>query len=165
MTTLLKPLFLGPPVWRVAAAESLTVGRVQARIGAESGSSGYFVGGITAYTLEAKVKHLGVDRGEAVRTACVSARVAEEMAVGVCRLFGVDFGVSTTGWAEPDPSVGVAHPFAWWGIAHCDPASGAALELLSGRIELPGASRSEAQAQVADHVIDQLAKRVRQLRG
>ena len=165
MTPLLKPLFLGPPVWRVAAAESLTVGHVQARIGAESGASAYLVGGITAYTLETKVRHLGVDRTEAERTACVSAGVAEAMAAGVCRLFGVDFGVATTGWAEPDPAAGVLHPFAWWGLPRFEPATGTLHRVLSGRIELPGATRQQAQIEVSDQVIEQLARWVRQLRG
>jgi nicotinamide-nucleotide amidase len=161
----LKPLFLGPPIWRLAVAESLTVGHVQAQIGAESGASAYFVGGITAYTLEAKVTLLGVDRSEAERTSCVSAGVAEAMAVGVCRLFRVDMGVATTGWAEPDPAAGVLHPFAWWGLAHYEPATGAVRRVLSGRIELPGASRQQAQIEVATHAIDHLARWVRAQRS
>ncbi|MFN5560840.1 MAG: CinA family protein, partial [Opitutaceae bacterium] len=48
----LKSLLLGPPGLTLAVAESLTGGRLQARVTAESGSSAYFLGGVTAYTIE-----------------------------------------------------------------------------------------------------------------
>ncbi|MDB6126431.1 MAG: damage-inducible protein CinA, partial [Verrucomicrobia bacterium] len=81
----LKPLMLQKPRLTLAVAESLTCGQVQARIGAISGASEFFLGGITAYTLDAKVKHLGVKRAPAKRVDCVSANVAREMARGACR--------------------------------------------------------------------------------
>ena len=86
----LKELLLRAPRLTLAVAESLTAGQVQARIASVSGSSGYFLGGITAYTLEQKVRHLGVDRAAADPVDCVSAKVAEEMAAGAIRLFGSD---------------------------------------------------------------------------
>ena len=61
----LKKLIVGVPRLTLAAAESLTCGRVAARIGAESGASNYFLGSVTAYTLEQKVKLLGVNRAHA----------------------------------------------------------------------------------------------------
>jgi nicotinamide-nucleotide amidase len=100
----------------IAAAESLTVGLVQAALGSCSGSSAYLKGGITAYTLDAKVKHLGIDRGHAVQVNCVSKQVAREMAAGVREMFGAEIGISTTGYAEPDPAQGVEVPFAWVGF-------------------------------------------------
>ena len=78
----LKALFLREPRLTLAAAESLTAGNVQARIASVSGASGYFRGGVTAYSIEEKVKLLGVNRAAAKRVNCVSARVAEEMAAG-----------------------------------------------------------------------------------
>ena len=102
---------------RVAAAESLTVGRVQAELGRWSGASGYFAGGVTVYTPEAKVRLLGVDAAHAAEVNAVSERVAAEMAQGVARTFGVEAGVATTGYAEPDAVRGVAVPFAWVAVA------------------------------------------------
>ena len=64
-----------PGVW-LAVAESITCGRLQARIGAISGASAFFRGGVTAYTLEGKVRLLGVDRAHAAKVGCVSRRVA-----------------------------------------------------------------------------------------
>ena len=45
----------------IAVAESLTSGHRQALIGSVSGASKVFRGGIIAYMLEQKVRHLGVD--------------------------------------------------------------------------------------------------------
>ena len=85
----------------VAIAESLTGGMVGSEVVSRSGASKYFLGGLVAYTLEAKVQNLLVDRKLAEACNCVSADVAEQMAVGIARLFKSDVGVSTTGFAEP----------------------------------------------------------------
>jgi len=161
----LKSLFTGPPRLTLAVAESLTAGRVQARVSAESGASTYFRGGITAYTLESKVRHLGVDRAEAERSACVSAKVAEQMAQGVCRFFGSDVGVSTTGWAEPSEENHVYQPFAWWAVSHWNPVTGQILHQVSGRVDFPGASREQVQTGVTDAVLARLAGYLQVLRG
>lgn len=160
----LKELMLRSPKLTVAAAESLTCGRVQALLGAVSGSSNYFLGGITAYSLEQKVRNLGVDRAAAKRVKCVSAEVAEQMACGVCRLFGSDLGVATTGYAEAARAVGVENPFAWWALAHRARRGGRFVAVRSGRIECPGASRIEAQTIVAEAVIAELVGYLRALR-
>jgi nicotinamide-nucleotide amidase len=161
----LKQLALGPPRLTLAAAESLTSGRVQARIGEISGASGFFLGGITAYELEQKVRHLGVDRLEAERAKCVSAAVAEQMACGVCRLFGADLGVATTGYAEPSPESGVAEPYAWWALAHRGTDAEPFRAVRSGRIECPGMNRVDTQTRVAEAVLGALVEYLRELRA
>ncbi len=98
--TELKELMLKPTRRTLAVAESLTCGRVQARIGSIPGASEFFLGGLTAYSLDQKVKHLGVDRAVAAPVNSVSAAVAEQMAQGVCALFGSELGLATTGYAE-----------------------------------------------------------------
>lgn len=95
----LKALVLRAPRLTLAAAESLTCGRVQACIGAVPGASEFFLGGVTAYSLAKKVKLLGVNRAAAKKVNSVSAEVAEQMARGVCALFGSDLGIATTGYA------------------------------------------------------------------
>src|ERR1017187_9882269 len=112
----LKALMLRGPRLTLAVAESLTSGRLQARIGAISGASEFFLGGVTAYSLDEKVRHLGIDRAEACAVNSVSARVAEQMARGACVLFG-----ARTGSAEPSAEWNVAEPFAWWGLARLQP--------------------------------------------
>lgn len=154
----LKSYFSQHPGRTLAVAESLTAGNVQARVASVSGASAYFLGGVTAYSLEQKVKLLGVDRAQAAKVNCVSARVAEEMACGVCALFGADVGVATTGYAEPAKADGVATPFAWWALARRAAKGGNAkgFSMRHGRVECPGASRVEVQAIVAEAVLAEL---------
>lgn len=139
---------------KVAAAESLTVGRVQAELGRHSGASGYFAGGMTAYEMVAKVKLLGVDAMHAAEVNAVSERVAAEMARGVARLFGADVGVATTGYAEPDPARGVAEPFAWVAVARSGEAPRTA------RVDGPGLGRKAMQARATAAVLRLLAERL-----
>ena len=158
----IKKLFLENPPLTLAVAESLTCGRLQAHLGAVSGASGYFLGGITAYTLEQKVKHLRVNRAAARRVDCVSQRVAVEMALGAVALFGAEVGVATTGYAEPNPAVGVKLPMAWWAICHRQ--RGGRTAVMSGLIEVPRAKRVEAQERVAHEVLRVLAAYLREWR-
>jgi nicotinamide-nucleotide amidase len=158
----LGPLFRARPGLTVAVAESLTAGWLQTLIAAESGASGYFRGGLTAYALDVKIGLLGVDAEEATRTSGVSRRVAEEMARGACRLFGADLGLATTGWAEPLPADGVRAPFAWWALVDGrDRAEGGAWWMTLDRAEFPGRTRVEVQRAVAETVIRALADYLR----
>jgi nicotinamide-nucleotide amidase len=158
----LKALMLREPWLTLAAAESLTCGRLQARVGEISGASEFFMGGITAYSLDQKVRHLGVERAAARRVNSVSADVAEQMARGACALFNADVGVATTGYAESAPALQVTEPFAWWALAHR--RRGRFIAVRSGRVECLGAKRVEAQAIVADSVIAELVAYLRELR-
>jgi len=161
----LKALLLGETRLTVAAAESLTTGRVQALLGAVSGSSEYFLGGITAYSLEQKVKHLAVDRATARKVNSVSSDVAEQMARGVCSLFGSDLGLATTGYAERSPADGVVEPFAFWALAHRATRGAKFVAIRSGRVECPGAKRAEAQQMVAEAVVAELVAYLLEWRG
>ncbi|MDI1336996.1 MAG: CinA family protein [Lacunisphaera sp.] len=158
----LKPLLLAKPRLTLAVAESLTCGHVQAAIGAVPGASNYFRGGVTAYSLDEKVKLLGVNRAHARRTNCVSQRVAVEMAQGACVLFGADVAVATTGYAEPSRPAGIKEPMAWWALCHVRRGGRAAI--ISGQIEMPGATRRAAQERVAAEVVRQLAAYLREFR-
>jgi nicotinamide-nucleotide amidase len=161
--TSLKELMLRPTRLTLATAESLTCGRVQARIGAISGASDFFAGGITAYSLEQKMRHLGVPRELAAPVNSVSAAVAERMAAGACALFGADLGIATTGYAEPAPEWKVTEPFAWWALARRRP-DGTTLAR-SGRVDCPGASRTEAQEKVAVAALDALVAWLTEIRA
>jgi nicotinamide-nucleotide amidase len=159
----LKELMLRRPRLTLAAAESLTCGQVQAAVGAISGASEFFLGGVTAYSLDQKIALLGVNRRAAARVNCVSAEVAQEMARGACRLFDSDLGVATTGYAEPSPADGVIAPMAWWAIAHR--RRGRFVAVRSGRVECPGEPRIEVQQIVAAALIAELVAYLRELRG
>ena len=84
----------------ICCAESLTTGNLQAALGSVSGSSAYFVGGVTAYNIDQKASLLGVNPGIAEPCNCVSQDVANQMARGVLKLFGADIALATTGYAE-----------------------------------------------------------------
>jgi nicotinamide-nucleotide amidase len=159
----LKKLMLRRPALTLAVAESLTAGHLQARIASVSGASGYFLGGITAYTLAEKVKLLGVDRAHARGVDCVSQRVAVEMARGAGTLFGADLALATTGYAEPNRALGVRVPLAWWALWHR--RSGGRAVIISGLVEVPGATRVTVQARVSREVLGTLVAYLRELRA
>ena len=147
----LKKLILRRPALTLAVAESLTAGHLQAQVASVSGASEFFLGGVTAYSLDEKVKLLGVNRVHAKSVDCVSQRVAVEMAFGVTKLFGSDLGVATTGYAEPARAQGIKAPMAWWAI--CQQLKNGKLRLHSGTVETPGANRLEAQTRIATDVL------------
>lgn len=160
-STELKRLLLREPLLTLSVAESLTCGHVQARIGEASGASGYFLGGVTAYSLEQKVKLLGVERVAAIPANSVSREVAEQMARGACIMFGSDLAVATTGYAEPSIEAGAEMPHAWWALHHRRRGRPV---VLSGLVQFPGAGRTEMQAAVADTVLRELVQYLREFR-
>ncbi len=153
----LRSRLLGPPLRTLAVAESLTGGRLQALVTGVSGASAYFLGGLTAYAIPQKTRLLGVDAVHAGEVDAVSARVAAEMAGGACRLFGADFAVATTGFAEPAP--GVVNPRAWIAVA-ANSASGPRA-LAQRLVEFPGRGRQDAQQAVAEAALDLLLECLR----
>jgi nicotinamide-nucleotide amidase len=159
----LKELMVASPALTLAVAESLTCGHLQALAGEPPGASLYFRGGVTTYTLDEKVRQLGVDRVAARKVDAVSPDVARQMAQGVCRLFRSDLGVATTGYAEPSPAKGVTVPFAFWALAHR--GRGRWVAVRSGRVECPGANRTDAQRFVAEAVLAELVAYVRAWRA
>ena len=86
----------------VATAESCTGGLVAHLITEVAGSSGYFRGGVVAYSDDVKRTFLGVAEEALTAHGAVSAQVAVAMAEGARSRFGVDFAVSVTGVAGPD---------------------------------------------------------------
>jgi nicotinamide-nucleotide amidase len=85
----------------LAVAESCTGGLLSAMITSVPGSSGYFAGGVIAYSNEVKLKILGVSGTTLKEVGAVSARTAAEMAVGVRDKLSSDIGISVTGIAGP----------------------------------------------------------------
>jgi nicotinamide-nucleotide amidase len=156
----LKELLLRPPRLTLAVAESLTSGRIQARIGAISGASHFFLGGITAYNLDQKVRHLGVDRESAKASNCVSAEVATQMARGACTFFGSDLALATTGYAEPSVEWNVPQPFAWYALAHRRGQGNAPDDFFiqTACIDCPNLERIAVQERVAEAALNALIK-------
>jgi nicotinamide-nucleotide amidase len=86
----------------LSVAESCTAGYLAGAITDPAGSSVYFLGGIVAYSNDAKKALLGVSPDTLRLKGAVSAETAEEMARGVCGRFGSDFAISVTGIAGPE---------------------------------------------------------------
>lgn len=95
-------LLLGPPVRTVAVAESCTGGLMAGRLTDRPGSSAYVLGGVTAYSNEAKVAFADVPGALIERHGAVSPEVARALAAGAVSRFGASFGIGITGIAGPD---------------------------------------------------------------
>jgi nicotinamide-nucleotide amidase len=87
---------------RLGLAESCTGGLLAARLTERPGSSGYFAGSAVAYSDEAKVELLGVDRALIDAHGAVSPEVARAMAEGALARFEADLACAITGIAGPD---------------------------------------------------------------
>ena len=85
----------------VATAESCTGGLIAERFTDVPGSSAYFLGGVVAYTNEAKAAMLGVPEDLLEAHGAVSEPVVRAMAEGVRERFGSDFGIATSGISGP----------------------------------------------------------------
>jgi PncC family amidohydrolase len=86
----------------LAVAESCTGGLIGHLITNIAGSSAYYLGSVTAYAYEAKVRLLGVRWETLEKYGAVSQETALEMAEGVRQALSADIGLSVTGIAGPD---------------------------------------------------------------
>jgi PncC family amidohydrolase len=85
----------------LASAESCTGGLIGHLVTNVSGSSYYFLGGVMAYANTVKQHLLGVCAETLDAHGAVSEPTATQMAHGVRRLLGADYGLSVTGIAGP----------------------------------------------------------------
>ncbi len=86
---------------RLAVAESCTGGLIGHRITNVPGSSAYYLGSVTAYAYEAKVRLLGVSWETLNSHGAVSRETVLEMARGIRHTLGADLGLSVSGIAGP----------------------------------------------------------------
>ena len=120
----------------VSLAESCTGGHTSDRLTDISGSSHYFIGAIIAYAYEAKERILGVDYNDLMQNGAVSEIVAKQMAEGVRKVMGTDFGLSATGvagpgGATPEKPVGTV----WIAISSAKGTESHLLKLFNDRIQ------------------------------
>ena len=90
----------------VGIAESLTGGLLSSRLAEVPGASDYLLGGVVAYSVEAKTSVLGIDAALIERAGVVSVEVAEAMASGAIARLGADIGLGITGEAGPESASG-----------------------------------------------------------
>ncbi len=90
----------------LSLAESCTGGLVASRITDLSGSSDYFLGGVTAYSNNVKMSVLDVPRNVIEKNGAVSREVAKAMAEGAKVRMNSDFSAAVTGVAGPSGGSG-----------------------------------------------------------
>jgi nicotinamide-nucleotide amidase len=138
----------------LAVAESLTGGLLAAELTGVAGASRSFRGSVTAYATPLKQQLLGVDAELLAARGAVDAQVALEMAEGVRRRLGADWGAATTGVAGPDPQDGQPVGTVFVAVAGPDgDAEAAALRFTGDRSAIRRASVAA--------VLDLLAGRLR----
>jgi len=139
---------------RLAIAESCTGGLIGHRITNMPGSSTYYMGSVTAYAYEAKVRLLKVKWRTLEKYGAVSEEVVLQMARGVRRALAADVGLSVSGIAGPgggteEKPVGLtwvglstfdhddARSFVWEGdrLQNKDKSAEATLQLLVDYLE------------------------------
>jgi PncC family amidohydrolase len=86
----------------VAAAESCTSGLAADILARVPGASKVFWGSFVTYTVDAKVKMLGIDRSLIEKYGAVSRETACAMVKGALEKSGADYAFSITGLAGPE---------------------------------------------------------------
>jgi len=99
---------------RVAIAESCTGGLIAHMLTNVPGASNWFERGVVSYSNESKMQILSVKEATIKKHGAVSEACAREMAEGVRKISGADFGLAVTGIAGPtggtkEKPVGTVH--------------------------------------------------------
>jgi nicotinamide-nucleotide amidase len=137
----------------VATAESMTGGSLAVTISAAPGASATFPGGVVSYATEVKQQVLGVAKETVEDEGVVSAQCAAEMATGVRRLLGTDWGLSTTGVAGPTEQEGKPIGLVYVGVAGPDGVQTFELNLDGDRAEIRAETTRSAIARLLEAVV------------
>ncbi len=87
---------------KICTAESMTGGKIAAKIVSVSGASDVFYEGLVTYNTLAKERRLGVKHATVVRNTVVSEAVAYEMAKGLLEQKNCTLAITITGYAGSD---------------------------------------------------------------
>jgi PncC family amidohydrolase len=102
----------------LAVAESVTSGNLQAAFSLADEATGFYQGGITAYNLGQKSRHLKIDPIHGEASNCVSEQIAIDLADHVCELFSSNWGIGITGYAAPVPYLKIKTLHAYYAFSH-----------------------------------------------
>ncbi|MFD9005833.1 CinA family protein [Streptomyces sp. NPDC059582] len=127
----------------LAVAESLTGGLVAAEITSVPGASKVFRGSVTAYATDLKHELLGVDATLLAERGAVDPQVAAQMAAGVRKALGADWGLATTGVAGPEPQDG--RPVGTVFVALDGPLAARSGSAGGGKVEAPRLNGDRAE--------------------
>lgn len=128
----------------LATAESLTGGALADLLSAAPGASEVFLGGVVTYATALKLSLLGVREETVAEHGVVSSQCAAEMAAGVRRLAGSDWGLSTTGVAGPSTQEGKPVGRVHLGVAGPEGTTTRELHLDGDRAQVRAAACEEA---------------------
>lgn len=128
----------------VATAESITAGRLAARLTDGAGSSAAYLGGVVSYATEVKISVLGVPETLVDDHGVISEECARSMAENVRKMMGTTYGVSTTGVAGPDTQEGKPVGTVFVGVAGPDATDVRRLALDGDRAEIQKETVAEA---------------------
>ena len=141
----------------ISVAESVTSGHLQAALSLPSDATKFFQGGITTYNLGQKSRHLHVNPILAANCNSVSAKVADEMALGALLLFSSDWSIGITGYAAPYPEWGVKDLFAYYAVGFRDKIAA------RGKVESGDKGLFEVQVSFACQVLQKFNNHLLQL--
>lgn len=128
----------------LATVESVTGGRLAARITAIPGASASYLGGFVTYATALKESLVGVPHDLVERYGVVSSECARAMAEG-CRLAtGATYALATTGVAGPDAQEGKPVGTVFVGIAGPDGVAAVTMELVGDRHQIQDRACREA---------------------
>lgn len=134
----------------IAVAESVTAGLLQAALASAEEASKYFQGGLTAYNIGQKCRHLSINLIHAQSCNCVSQKMAEDMALNICTVFTSDWGIAVTGYATPVPESDNQR-FAYFAIAFRGEIK------LSQKIDTSEEDAIKVQLEYVNKIADELA--------
>ena len=100
----------------LAVAESVTSGLLQAAFSNADGASFFYQGGITAYNIGQKCRHLLIEPLHALECNCVSEKIAQQLSKNVCGMFVSDYGIGITGYAATIPEKDINELFSYYSI-------------------------------------------------
>lgn len=139
----------------IAVAESVTAGLLQAAFSTATDASQFFQGGITAFNIGQKCRHLLVEPTHALACNCVSINIAEQMANQVTNVFSSDWGIGITGYASPVKGITTDRLFAYFSISHLGQ------KIQTGIIESNIKNGFEVQVLYVNEVLREMARTIR----
>jgi PncC family amidohydrolase len=143
---------------KVAAAESCTAGLAADLIGRIPGASRVFWGSFVTYSVDAKVRMLGIDRALIEKFGAVSRETALAMAGGALEKSGADYALSVTGLAGPGgDGSGLPVGTVWIATASAKGESRASVFRFQGE-------RNEIRRAAAQKAITELLARLSELK-
>jgi len=127
---------------------------LQYALGEATDAEKFYHGGITAYNIGQKYKYLEVEPIHAAAVNCISQLVAEQMALGVCAMFGSDWGISITGYATPVPE-SANKLFSYFAIAYRGEVKS------SGKLECLNIPPEQVKEKYSNDIVDELVRLMR----